>query len=771
MRRIEASFLPKTESKMERLFADVILPLALQPLTFEVEGALCDNIVVGAGVAAPLGENKIYTGIVKRLHHNTPPYKRIRTISATVRTEPLASIGQLALWEWMAGYYMCSEGEIMRAALPSLLKPSAESDDLFSDRVFSLGNERFLRLPEGLRSEGALNEALEALLPRRKAQYKAMMEFCELCGEGLFEGVEIPRAALESSTAIINKLLEGGLLESTLHERSPQQRSAIFQHQTTLSEEQDFALQKLEASLAMHRTTLLHGITGSGKTELYIRLADKVLSQGQSVLYLIPELALTEQLISRLKRAFGDGLAIYHSGLTARARTEMYINLSRSEGGVFVVGTRSAVLLPHNNLGLVIVDEEHDRSFKQEDPAPRFSARDVAVWMAHNLGTRTLLGSATPSLESFYNAYTGRYGYVWLGERYGQGALPAVTVSDTIKSARRGERKGHINKELYDAITQALADGRQVLLFQNRRGFAPYVECPSCGWSARCPHCGVALTYYKKGNRLRCNLCGHAEDAPTKCPACHQGSVEPQGFGTEKIEESVAEMFPTARVARLDGDVASSAARLRQTIAAFESGQIDILIGTQLITKGFDFEGVSVVGVLNADNLLCRPDFRAEERTFQTLVQITGRAGRTDAQGHTIIQTSQPENHTIIQAAKGDYKAMAICQLRDRESFGYPPFTRLISISLKHTSAELVYRGARHLASRLKSLLGHGVTDAHAPAVSHVADTYFMEILVRIGRNESPADTKGLIREALREFGRDTLYRRITVTVNVDPQG
>ncbi len=756
---------------MERLFADVILPLAIAPLTFEVEEPLWEEVAVGSGVAVPLGENKIYTGIIKRLHHNTPPYKRIRAVDSVVRTEPLAGVGQLALWEWMAGYYMCTEGEIMRAALPALLKPSAENGDLFSHKIFSLGTEQMLRLGSRVRSEQTLGEALDGLLPRRKAQYKAMMEFCEACGEGrVFEG-EVPRKRLEASTPILSKLIEDGLLESFSREKVPTYDSASLRHNSTLSEEQTAALEKLEESLLVHHTSLLHGITGSGKTELYIRLADKALSEGRSVLYLIPELALTQQLISRLKEAFGEGLTIYHSGLTARARTEMYIKLSRSEGGEIVVGTRAAILLPLNNLGLVIVDEEHDRSFKQEDPAPRFSARDVAVWMAHNLGTKTLLGSATPSLESFYNAYTGRYGYVWLGERYGRGSLPSVTVSDTIKSAKRGERKDHINKELFDAINKALSEGRQVMLFQNRRGFAPYVECPSCGWSAKCPHCGVALTYYKKGNRLRCNLCGHAEDAPTKCPACHEGYPEPQGFGTEKIEESISELFPTARVARLDGDVAASGARLRATIGAFERGETDILVGTQLITKGFDFAGVSVVGVLNADNLLCRPDFRAEERAFQTIVQITGRAGRNDSQGHTIIQTAQPDNHTIIQAAKGDYKAMAISQLRDREAFGYPPFSRLVTITLKHTSAEGVVRGARALASRLKELIGHGVTDAHAPAVSHVADTYFMEIMVRIGRGEAPSDTKGLIREALREFAHNKLYRSISVTVNVDPQG
>ncbi|MBO7300235.1 MAG: primosomal protein N' [Tidjanibacter sp.] len=755
---------------MEQLFADIILPLAIQPLTFVVGEEWREQISVGSGVAVPLGKQKVYTGIVCRLHHNTPPYKRIREISGIVRSEPLASVGQIALWEWCAEYYMCTIGEIMRIALPSLLKPSAESDDLFSERVFSLGKEQWLRLGEGVRTEEALSCELEKLLPRRKAQYSAMMEFCGLTEEMGLECGEVPRSALGASTPVIAKLIEGGLLESFTRERTPHYNTAHLTHNTTLTEAQEVALSKVREGFTRHHTMLLHGITGSGKTELYIRLANEQLRAGRSVLYLIPELALSEQLIGRLKEAFGDGLTIYHSRMTARARTEIYIKLSRSEGGEIIVGTRSAVLLPLNNLGLVIVDEEHDTNFKQEDPAPRFSARDVAVWMAHNLGCKTLLGSATPSMESFYNAYTGRYGYAWLGERYGSGKLPRVTVSDTIKSAKRGERRDHIGKELSDAIKEALAEGRQVMLFQNRRGFAPYIECPTCGWSARCPHCGVTLTYYKKGSRLRCNLCGYAIDSPTRCPSCHEGEPLPQGFGTEKIEEVISEMFPEAKVVRLDGDIATSGGRMRSVIRSFESGEADILVGTGMITKGFDFTGVKVVGVLNADNLLSRPDFRAEERTFQTIVQITGRAGRNDAEGHTIIQTAQPDNHTIIQAARGDYLAMARTQLRDREAFSYPPFVRLIKLTLRHTSPELVVRGARHLAQKLRQMIGKGVSDAHAPAVSQIADNYYMQILVRIERSESPADTKCLIRSAVGDLLRDKIYRHISLVIDVDPQ-
>ena len=755
---------------MERLYADIILPLALQPLTFEVGDEFYDKVVVGSGVSVPLGGNKIYTGIICRLHNNTPPYKRIRQIKGVVRTEPLANVGQLALWEWIAEYYMCTMGEIMRAALPSLLKPSADNEDLFSQRVFSLGKEQWLRLAEGVRTEESLSKALDELLPRRKAQYGAMMEFCRGVGEEhIFDG-ELPRSMLDASLPVVAKLIEGGLLESFTKERTLHYNSALLNSANPLSEAQQIALEKTHEQFSRYHTTLLHGITSSGKTELYIHLAGEVLREGGSVLYLIPELALTEQLIARLRKAFGDGLTVYNSAMTPRARTEMYIRLSRSEGGEIIVGTRSAILLPLNNLRLIIVDEEHDESFKQQDPAPRFSARDVAVWLAHNLGCKTLLGSATPSIESFYNAYTARYGYVWIGERFGEAKLPTVVISDTIKSAQRGERKGHIGKELRDAITEALANHQQVMLFQNRRGFAPYLECPSCGWSARCPHCGVTLTYYKKGSKLRCNLCGHTIDSPSRCPSCHAGEPEPQGFGTEKIEEVVAEMFPEASVARLDGDVATSANRLRTVIRSFESGKTDILVGTRLITKGFDFSGVAVTGVLNADNLLSRPDFRAEERTFQTLVQITGRAGRGSNEGVTIIQTAQPTNPTIVQAAKNDYMAMVRSQLRDREAFGYPPFSRLVKITLRHTSPELVVRGARHLATLMRSMIGGGVSDAHAPAVSHVADNYYMEILVRIGRGEAPSDIKGLIREALRQFSLDKLYRNISTTIDVDPQ-
>lgn len=758
---------------MSELYADILLPLALGPLTFAVEGPLAQTVEVGCGVEVPLGKGKVYTGIVKRLHHNRPPYKTIKRVLATVRTEPLATVEQLALWEWVAQYYMCSEGEVMRAAVPSLLKPSAAADEQFADKVFSFAREHLLRLGEGVRSEKLLGDCLEQLkAKRRTARYAAMMEFCEAVAdeEALFAGAEVARRRLKASSAVVAKLVEEGLLESVYRERTPQEVATSLISHTTLSEPQQQTLDHIVASFARHHTVLLQGVTGSGKTELYISLAARELAVGRSTLLLVPELALTEQLIERMTNAFGQGVVVYHSNQTLHARASSYIRLVRSGGGQVVVGTRSAIMLPINRLGLVIVDEEHDRSFKQDSPAPRYSARDVAVWMASNIGVKTLLGSATPSLESFYNAYTGKYGYARLDLRY-EGRLPEVVISDTLRSAKRGERKGHINKELADAISHALGDGRQVMLFQNRRGWSPYIECASCGWSPRCPHCNVSLTYYKSERELRCNLCGYSEPAPARCPSCLTSEPQPCGFGTEKVEEAVSALFPEARVSRLDGDVAAAAGRMRAVVGSFRSGQTDILVGTNLITKGFDFEGVQVVGVLNADNLLSRPDFRAEERTYQTIVQLSGRAGRKDSHGTTIVQTAQPDNLTLRQAAAGDYFAMARTQLSDRQAFRYPPFARLIVVSLKHANAELLGTAASRLVEQLRRLLGADVvTDAHAPAVGRAADMFILEIMVRFGRERSHSEVKSLLREALAAFARDKATRNIAVSVNVDPQ-
>jgi len=757
---------------MDTLYADIVLPLALPPFTFEVGAELVPTIAEGYGVEVPLGGRKVYTGIVWRLHRTRPPFRTIKSVVRAVRPERIVGREQMVLWEWIADYYMCSLGEVMRAAMPALLTPSGFAQSDIDSKLYSPRKELRVALSDRLGNEEALGTALEELRKRKKGQYEALVKLC-----GLFEpaaavfGGDVARAELDCSSNVLRKLVEADCVKCFEREVSISRGAASPPPRlATLSEEQVKALKSIKSGFEEHDTVVLHGITGSGKTEIYMHLAAEAVADGRSVLYLLPEIAITRQLVERLRKVFGDSLTVYNSSMTARARAETYLRLCRSEGGEIVVGSRSAVLLPLANLGLVIVDEEHDASFKQSDPAPRYSARDTAVWIARNLGAKTLLGSATPSLESYRNCLTGKYGLVTLSERYGSGRLPKVKISDTLRSARRGERRGHINKELSDAMRAALAAGRQVMLFQNRRGFAPYVECTECGWIPRCPHCNVSLTYYKSDRSLRCNLCGHTEPMPRLCPVCGK-EPSPCGFGTEKIEENITALFPDARVGRLDGDVASSASAAKRVIADFEQHRTDILIGTQMITKGFDFDGVALVGVLNADNLLNRPDFRADERTFQTVTQISGRAGRTDAEGLTIVQTASPDNPTIIQIEHGDYYAMVQKQLEERRMFDYPPFTRIVILRLENANQSLLQHSSARIAALLRTRLGDSaVTDAHSPAVDKTADVWLSEIMIRITADRHPSEVKQSIGEVLAECSRDKILRRTRIIVDVDPQ-
>lgn len=433
------------------------------------------------------------------------------------------------------------------------------------------------------------------------------------------------------------------------------------------------------------------------------------------MLLLVPEIAITAQLIARLERIFGSRVTAYHSKLTLARRTESYLRLTRSDGGELVVGARSALFLPLRHLQLIVVDEEHDTGYKQTDAQPRYNARDVAVVMARLREARTVLGSATPSLESYANALSGKYGLATLAERYGDARPPLVLVSDTLRAVKRNERKTHFNRLLLDKLADVLARGEQAMLFQNRRGFAPYVECRACGWTARCPRCNVTLTYHKRDDRLQCHYCGHVETVPVRCPACRAGEVTPAGFGTEKVEEELARLFPAARIERLDRDTATSERAYRAIIDRFESGQSDLLVGTQMITKGFDFARVSLVGILNADNLLFAPDFRAAERAFQLMTQVAGRAGRRDAAGEVVIQTTEPEHPVIRQVAAGDYEAMARTQLAERRAFAYPPYARLIRLTLRQRDRDLLYRASAALAVALRGRFGRRAMGPVAP--------------------------------------------------------
>ena len=750
------------------VFADIILPLAQPVYTFAVDEGL--HVVPGTAVAVQFGPHKIYTGLVWRVHDRRPDARRIKTVSRTLYDRPLLSPAQMRFWEWTADYYMCTLGEVMRAALPALMKPSGDTEEAFAEEEFRPRTEPFALLADGLRDERALDELFERLARRAPKQYEALLEIASAGPEGRMPDGPVACRLLHADRTILRTLARKGHIRLVELPRDDVRTARCAFAPPEPTPVQSEALAAVRREFAKRKPVLLHGVTGSGKTEIYIHLIAETLARGGDVLMLVPEIALTAQLIDRMERIFGSRVTPYHSKLPARKRTESYLRLTRSEGGEFVIGTRSALFLPLERLQLVVVDEEHDPSYKQSDPAPRYHARDCAVMLAHLTGSRIVLGSATPSLETWLLAESGKYGKAVLAERYGAGRPPQILLSDTLRAAKRGERRAHFNKQLLDRIGAALAGGRQVMLFQNRRGFSPYVECSACGWTARCPHCNVTLALHKSAGRLICHYCGHSESVPDRCPACRTADLSPMGFGTEKIEQEIARLFPEARVARLDRDSAASERAFRETIARFERGETDILVGTQMITKGFDFGGVSLVGILNADNLVNAPDFRAAERAFQLITQVAGRAGRRDDLGEAVIQTSDPTNPVIRQAAAGDYEAMARTQLAERAEFFYPPYARLTALTLRHRDPAVLRDAARHLGERLRGRFGRRLLGPIAPPVDRIRGEYLAGLLLKIESGASTARAREILKDELKAFAALPQFKSVTVVCNVDPQ-
>ena len=744
-------------------YADIVLPLAQPTYTYAVPEGM--TLREGDAVSVQFGLRKYYTGIVWRLHDERPDFKRIKEVVCRLYDQPLVSERQRALWEWVASYYMCTLGEVMRSALPALMKPSADSQATLVEEAFQPRMERYYRLAEELRDEHRLSDEMDRLERRAPKQYVALLEVAMAKME------EVPRRLIMSDTAALNALVKKGFLICDEHCPAAEYGTPSFRL-PLLSMHQLEALEALKKSFREGgHTALLQGITGSGKTEVYIYLIAEVLSRGGDVLLLVPEIALTAQLIERMERIFGARVTAYHSKLTPIRRAENFLRLGRSKGGEFVVGVRSSIFLPLNNLQLIIVDEEHDSSYKQAEPAPRYSARDTAVYMAYSMGCHTLLGSATPSLETWLNAETGRYGRAEMTERYGDAVLPKIYLSDSRRAAQRGERQGHFNKLLLDKIEAALGRDEQVMLFQNRRGFSPYLECPTCGWTPRCPHCNVTLTFHKGRNQLVCHYCGHTVQAMTQCPTCQVVDLMPMGFGTEKIEEQIAAIFPEARVARLDRDQVTSEQAFQAIIDDFSAHRTDILVGTQMITKGFDFSQVGVVGVLNADNLLLNPDFRASERAFQLLTQVAGRAGRRDRQGEVVIQTSDPMNPVLQQVLNADFGAMARCQLAERRDFFYPPYARLTYLTLRHRDRPTVVRAASQLAASLRAKLGaQRVLGPIAPAIDRIRGEYLMQLMLKIEPRSSRARANELLQQALTTLLEAKEYATLNAKIDVDPQ-
>lgn len=749
-------------------YADIVLPLAQPAYTFAVPEGMA--VAPGDAVAVQFGQRKIYTGIVWRVHDRKPDARRVKSILRKLYDVPLLPEAQRKLWEWVADYYLCTVGEVMRAALPALMKPSGDDEESFSEEEFRPRTECYVSLAAELHDEERFHEVCEALARRAPKQYGALLEVAAAGDETRISTGEVARRLLQADYGALHALCRKGLLVEAWHERTSERADAAFRL-PELTPRQQEALDELRGQFAAgKRAALLQGVTGSGKTEIYIHLIAEVLARGGDVLLLVPEIALTAQLIERMERIFGSRVTAYHSKLTGHRRSESYLRLNRSSGGEFVVGARSALFLPLRRLELIVVDEEHDASYKQADPSPRYQARDCAVMMAHLVGGHTLLGSATPSLETWLNARSGKYGHAQLTERYGAARPPEIHLSDTLRAARRGERTAHFNKQLLDRIGETLGRGEQVMLFQNRRGFSPYVECTECGWTARCPHCNVTLTYHKSGRRLVCHYCGYTMDVPARCPACRAADVVPMGFGTEKVEEEIAKLFPEARVARLDRDSVTSERAFSAIVSDFASRKTDILVGTQMITKGFDFAGLSLVGILNADNLMNGPDFRSSERAFQLMTQVAGRAGRRSDGGEVVIQTSDPSNPLLRQVVAGDYEAMARGQLAEREAFFYPPYARLTSLVLRHRDPVLLREGAEALAGRLRVRFGRRVLGPMTPPVDRIRGEYLVGLLLKVESGSSSVRARELLRAELKEFAGTPAFKTITVVVDVDPQ-
>ena len=749
-------------------FADIVLPLAQPAYCFSVpEGAEGDALREGDAVAVQFGPRNIYTGIVWRLHDERPNVKRIKPIGRRLYDRPLLNEQGRRLWEWIADYYMCTIGEVMRVALPSLIKPQGSSAEEFLRDEFRPRMETYLSLSMQWRDKKALSEECDRIsrrAPRRSEVLRQILSFdstqCNSAGE-------LPRRLIDCDSAQIAALRKGGYIEVVERERAVERGANIAFSLPELTPEQQRVASEIRFTRGVH---LLQGVTGSGKTEIYMNLIGEVLARGGDVLMLVPEIALTSQLIDRMERVFGSRVEAYHSRLTPRRRTETYLRLLHGEGGQLVIGARSALFLPLHHLQLVVVDEEHDSSYKQSDTAPRYQGRDVAIMLASLYGARTVLGSATPSLESYANAQWGKYGYSLLAERYGGAATPHIIISDTMRSLKRGERRTHFNQVLINSISDALSRGEQTMLFQNRRGFAPFVQCRGCGWTPRCPNCNVTLTEHRSSGRMECHYCGYTAAVPKSCPQCETVDLKPMGFGTERVEEAISALFPDARVARLDRDTVTSESAYNRIIHAFESGQTDILVGTQMITKGFDFGRVAVVGVLNADNLLFSPDFRASERAFALMTQVAGRAGRRQNEGVVIVQTSEPENQVIGWVARGDYQAMARSELADRHLFFYPPYARLVQFTLLSTDVQTLRRGVGEFAELLREKFGRRVAGPVAPPVDRIRGEYLLRLLLKIENGRSMARARELLREVIAQLQSKAEFKQIKIVIDVDPQ-
>ena len=816
-------------------YVDVIVPLPIAgQYTYSLPEGWDEKVKEGCRVVVPFGRKKYYTAIITKVHQTPPEEYETKDVAEILDERPVLLARQYAFWKWMADYYLCTLGDVYKAALPSGMKlesetvvvynPDFEAVEPLTEREQSVMNllsaeteqcitqlekssgirqilpviksllekeavkvkeelkrsykprtEARVRLTPGMQDEEKLRGLFDGLA-RAPKQLAVLMKYIELSGWGT-SGTDLKEVTRKSlleasgaSSAILNGLTGKGIFELYYQEVGRLAKGVCNTVSLNpLNPAQQQAYYSVLSLFATKNVCLLHGVTSSGKTEIYIHLIDQVLKSGKQVLYLLPEIALTTQITERLKRVFGNRLGIYHSKFPDAERVEIWQKQLSEQDYDVILGVRSSVFLPFRRLGLVIVDEEHETTYKQQDPAPRYHARSAAIMLASMFGAKTLLGTATPSIETYYNARQGKYGLVELTERYQNIRLPQIELVDIKELARKKRMTAQFSPLLLQKIREALEHKEQVILFQNRRGFAPMIECRTCGWVPRCRNCDVSLTYHKGMNQLTCHYCGYTYQVPKSCPACGGVELVNRGFGTEKIEDDIRTVFPEARVARMDLDTTRTRTAYERIIADFEEGKTDILIGTQMVSKGLDFDRVSVVGILNADSMLNYPDFRSYERAFQLMAQVAGRAGRRNKQGLVVLQTKSPDLPLIHQVMSNDYFRMYSEQLEERELFKYPPFYRLVYVYLKHRKEDVLDQAAELMASFLRKGLGERVLGPDKPPVSRIQTLFIKKIVVKIELDASLAKVRAYLQQVQRFLTEDERFRSLLVYYDVDP--
>ena len=747
------------------MFADVILPLPLHnTFTYSVPTNMQQKIGTGSRVIVPFGSKKHYTAIVLRIHDDEPQGFEIKEVHSVLDSFPVVNENQLKLWEWISFYYICPLGDVFKAALPSAMKPR----DL--GRTYAPKTETYLLINPSLEKK-----YISDLIGKAKKQQQLFDEITNIFIERDTESIS--KKELNASPCVLKRLIEKQILQEVSVEvgRLNYADNAI-RKSFPLNEFQQQAFDEIINCFAGKNTCLLYGVTSSGKTEIYIHLIERMLAEGKQTLYLVPEIALTTQLTKRLQAVFGNRLGIYHSKINDNERVEIWQKMLSESPYEIMIGVRSSLFLPFQQLGLVIVDEEHEQSYKQQDPAPRYHARDTAIMLAHLFGAKTLLGSATPSVESFYNAKTGKYGLVTLSQRFAEIELPEIRLENTkeirlenTKELRRKKQmKTLLAPALIEQMQKALANDEQVILFRNRRGFAPMLECKLCAWTPKCAHCDVSLTYHKFRHQLMCHYCNTTYTMPEKCEACGEAKLTMVGLGTEQLEEKVALLFPDATLARMDTDTTRGKKSYEKLITDFQEKRVQILVGTQMLSKGLDFDNVSVVGVIAADSLLNYPDFRSHERGFQLITQAAGRAGRKNRRGMVFIQTAAPEIPLYRFIADGDYERFFATQIAERKLFNYPPFYRLIAIVIKHKDENIVTEAADFLAERLRLSLDKRVFGQTKPIVGKIQQFHIREILLKLENSAPLQSVREILKSAEEVLRRNERFRYVVVFYDVD---